>query len=365
MGMLRLGTADSKNYYGGLLWNSNVTGGINGGLSSHVFQVGDNSNLIVADSDGTGEKSKTKNKLLKDNYKSKNAQALGIHKKIMNLAAVPTYIVNNEIDVVSNKLSAIEANTAVTSEAMNVLITGLSTGSVTGAGTGAFEGALNFPKMTISKGLNDAKDLAKASATITTAMLENKQGGVAGVYTGARITRFATGGTAAITGDAPGSNIFANGAKPELVQSTGNMTVTPLNKAGSSTKQRVSRMSLAERASALSTAISSHVVKLSYTLPSGVTDVSNPGEAIKVYDMKPGIADNIDTGNGGSVTLVGLVANIYSQLATIAGLAQTSGTVLNAIAANTSTLNGAGNTTGGNPFTGGFPSSLDSILAGE
>lgn len=187
--------------------------------------------------------------------------------------------------------------------------------------------------------------------------------------TGRAVPRFASGGTSVITGDAAGTNIFANGAKPELVQSSpnGDLSITPLNKdEGSQQRHKIDRMTSSERKSALATAISSHVVKYNYKLSNEASEVSNAGEAIKVFNVKPGITDVIDIG-GEQTTLAHMIANIYAQLAVIAGNTEASNGLLGAIASKPAANVSVGGGGGGdaNPFAGGFPSSLDGILGGE
>ena len=351
---------------------TNIEGGM-GDVHSKVVQVGDNSNLV--NFPGLDNINENDDNNFNSKYMSTNSKDIGIKNNIAKALILPTYIVNSELDNIKENAAAaalslenINNNVDNVNTNLQNLMKGLTAMDITGTGTGAFKGAVTLPNMAIAQTLADTKKAAEGIAN-SAKYMSNAKAGLDTTYaahTGARITRFASGGTAAITGDAAGNNIFANGAKPELVQSTGDMKVTPLNQAGSTTKQKVNRMTATERNSALATAISSHVVKVSYTLPSGAQDVSNPGEALKVYDVRPGITDTIDTGDGSSVSLIGLVASIYSQLTAITGLAQTSGSVLNMIAANTAKIgSNSTNTTGGNPFAGGFPTSLDSILAGE
>ena len=45
----------------------------------------------------------------------------------------------------------------------------------------------------------------------------------------------------------------------------------------------------------------------------GVSEVSNTGEAIKVYSVKPGIADPIETANG-TFSVMDLLSGIYGIL---------------------------------------------------
>lgn len=230
-------------------------------------------------------------------------------------------------------------------------------------------GAIVSPMMAAAAGISLGKTAVGDAATIADNLLASTLGTTSA--TGARITRMATGGTASITGDAATKNIFANGAKPELVQSNGDMQITPLNKAGTTQKQKVDRMTTSERNSALATSIASHVVKFSTQLESGITELSNSGEAIKVYNIKPGIADKVDLG-GTQVSLIELVAAINTQLQEMGISLEAQTSLLGSVASSAATTatntvptqqtQSAGNS---NPFANGFPSSMDSILAGE
>lgn len=170
--------------------------------------------------------------------------------------------------------------------------------------------------------------------------------------------------TSIITGDASGNNIFSKGAKPELVQSTGEIKVTPLNKqSNTQTRQKITRMSSAERNAALATGISSHIVKYSYKLTDGASEISNAGEAIKVFNVKPGITDPINIG-GSETTVAELLSGIYAQLVAISGNSLTSNQLLTTIAATSGTSGSSSNEVS-NPFVEGFPSTIDNILGGE
>ena len=295
--------------------------------------------------------------------------------------AIPTVLTNDQFnDIVTltkNITNSVEDVGETISSGFSTLYKGLATDTAIGpfiAGTIARPGflvgsAVETVKKAATSALVTANNMTKLGITGT---LMNSGGTVSALSAPATvrkapaITRFATGGTSAITGDAAGPNIFANGARPELVQSSGSMTVTPLNPAGSQTKQRISRMTTAERSKALSVGVSSHVVRLSYELPSGATDVSNPGEAIKVYDVKPGISDQISVGNGESTSLIAMISGIYSALTSILSTQAAGNQLLTVIGANTArSKNIANSSTNQNPFAGGFPTELDGILEGE
>ena len=295
--------------------------------------------------------------------------------------AIPTVLTNDQFnDIVTltkNITNSVEDVGETISSGFSTLYKGLATDTAIGP---FIAGQIVRPGFLVGSAIETVKKAA-ASALVTannmtklgiTGTLMNSGGTVSALSTPATvrkaptITRFATGGTSAITGDAAGPNIFANGARPELVQSSGSMTVTPLNPAGSQTKQRISRMTTAERSKALSVGVSSHVVRLSYELPSGATDVSNPGEAIKVYDVKPGISDQISVGNGESTSLIAMISGIYSALTSILSTQAAGNQLLTVIGANTArSKNISNSSTNQNPFAGGFPTELDGILEGE
>lgn len=295
--------------------------------------------------------------------------------------AIPVVLTNNQVNsavaLTRNIVNSIEDVGETISSGFSTLYAGLANDIAAGP---FIAGTITRPGFLVGSSVSKLKSLA-TSALVTannmtqlgiTGNLMNSGGTVSPLSTPAivrkplAITRFATGGTSAITGDAAGSNIFANGARPELVQSSGAMTVTPLNPAGTQTKQRISRMTTAERSKALSVGVSSHVVKLSYELPSGATDVSNPGEAIKVYDVKPGISDTISVGNGESTSLIAMISGIYSALTSLLSTQTAGNQLLTVIGANTAKSgNNANSSTNQNPFAGGFPTELDGILEGE
>ena len=295
--------------------------------------------------------------------------------------AIPTVLTNEQFnDIVTltkNITNSVEDVGETISSGFSTLYKGLSTDTAIGP---FIAGQIVRPGFLVGSAIETVKEAA-TSALVTannmtklgiTGTLMNSGGTVSALSTPATvrkapaITRFATGGTSAITGDAAGPNIFANGARPELVQSSGSMTVTPLNPAGSQTKQRISRMTTAERSKALSVGVSSHVVRLSYELPSGATDVSNPGEAIKVYDVKPGISDQISVGNGESTSLIAMISGIYSALTSILSTQTAGNQLLTVIGANTARSKNISNSSiNQNPFAGGFPTELDGILEGE
>lgn len=272
----------------------------------------------------------------------------------------PVLSVNNDDAVVK----AIKEVNKTLNDKFIKLFTGLAIGfPIVGAANGGI--GTGFAGIAATEGINVAID-GVASAAISAA----KEGlGIAN--TGGYITKFASGGmsygNSIIAGDASGRNIFANGARPELVQSNGSMKVTPLHRAGDNIKQKISRMTQSERAQALATALSSHIIKYSYTLPNGAEDVSNQGEAIKVFNVKPGITDTVSVG-GTETTLVEILASIATQLNNILGTSVTDNQLLSNIATSSSII--ASNTTktssgNSNPYAGGFPSGLDSILGGE
>ena len=295
--------------------------------------------------------------------------------------AIPTVLTNDQFnDIVTlakNITNSVEDVGETISSGFSTLYAGLATDTAIGP---FIAGQIVRPGFLVGSAIETVKKAA-ASALVTannmtklglTGTLMNSGGTISALSTPATvrkapaITRFATGGTSAITGDAAGPNIFANGARPELVQSSGSMTVTPLNPAGSQTKQRISRMTTAERSKALSVGVSSHVVRLSYELPSGATDVSNPGEAIKVYDVKPGISDQISVGNGESTSLIAMISGIYSALTSILSTQAAGNQLLTVIGANTArSKNISTSSTNQNPLAGGFPTELDGILEGE
>jgi hypothetical protein len=93
-------------------------------------------------------------------------------------------------------------------------------------------------------------------------------------------------------------------------------------------------------------------------------------EPMKVFSVNPGISDLIDV-NGSNVSLIGLVADMTTRLASIENLLSINNnqnsaivTATTATAANVNKLKTSSGASK-NPFANGFPSDLDSILAGS
>ena len=313
----------------------------------------------------------------KENSKiSSEAQNMGLS-TVSKTAIMPVYVVNKSLGMNDGSIKgAVDSvRSSVETNMSNLMLTLGGPWAVTAPmGVGAITNPLMIGTGVADKIMDTAVDVMDTAKSVLGQTLFSATGGritkaaTGGTVkrTGRGMPRFSTGGSSIITGDAMGSNIFAGGAKPELVQTDGNTTVTPLNKTGTEQRYKIDRMTSTERNSALATAISSHIVKYNYTLPSEASEVSNSGEAIKVFSVKPGITDVIDVA-GEQTTLAALLANIYGQLALIAGNTGTGNELLTAIASKpvANVSGGGGGNTDSNPFAGGFPSSLDGILGGE
>ena len=279
-------------------------------------------------------------------------------------------VVNDSIETILMGMQAI--NTTISSN-FKSLLTGLAGPWTLAAPYGV--GAMMNPAVA---GTGITQTIADTALDAAHAAINTMQKKMQGANTGAIITkantgatirrkdiaRFSTGGTSVITGDAAGQDMFAHGAKPELVQSNGDMIVTPLNKMGTQNNQRISRMTTTERKAALATGISSHIVRYAYKLPAGATDLTDSGEAIKVFSVKPGITDPI-TVAGGETTLAELIAGIYSQLVTMTAEGAATNQILGAIATNTAAAIKPSTKGSSNPFTDGFPDALDGITGGN
>jgi hypothetical protein len=93
-------------------------------------------------------------------------------------------------------------------------------------------------------------------------------------------------------------------------------------------------------------------------------------EPMKVFAVNPGIADLVELGSA-KVSLIGLVADMVGRLSNIENLLsvgnQQSSAIVTATAATAANINKLATKTssGANPFAGGFPSDLDSILTGR
>lgn len=312
---------------------------------------------------------KKPSKTASTNKLSADAKATGIKEIDTTQKTMPVFVTNEFANdkVLINKLD--EINFSITDN-FSTLMMGLGTGfqlaAPMGVGVGFFGGLLGtgMANMISSK----VASALKMGATAMGEMFGMSTGGsVTRAATGGFIPKFASGGKhSIITGDAPGKNIFAGGAKPELVKSSGDMDIIPLNKTGKENQTKISRMNASERKNALATAISSHVVKFNYSLPDGVNEVSNEGEAIKVYSVKPGINDIINV-NGEEITLMQLLSGVYTHLGAILATSTANSQILTAIASKpTATVSTAAPAAENpNPFAGGFPNSLDSILGGN
>jgi len=138
---------------------------------------------------------------------------------------------------------------------------------------------------------------------------------------------------------------------------------------GQSDSGQFSRMTSSERGQPLSVGISSHLITYDRSLQ-GANDKGDK-QALKVYAVNPGITDLVDI-NGSNVSLIGLVADMTTRLASIEGLLsinnQQNQAVIAATTATSRNVSKMGSSSGRslNPFaSGGFPSELDEILTGS
>lgn len=168
-----------------------------------------------------------------------------------------------------------------------------------------------------------------------------------------------------ITGDSIGSNIFKGGARPEIVRSNGDISVTPLNPVGRETKQSsISRLNSTERASAMSVGMASHVIKFHNKITDG-EEITNSGEAIKVYSVKPGITDIVKLNNGNETSLINLISDIYTSINALVASTSLNTNLLSTIAAKPVGGVSVNNVAGGNPFSDGISSGMEKILGGD
>jgi hypothetical protein len=130
---------------------------------------------------------------------------------------------------------------------------------------------------------------------------------------------------------------------------------------------KISRMTASERTKPMSVGISSHLVTYSRELQ-GVKD-DNQKQAIKVFNVNPGISDLVEYG-GSSVSLIGLVSNMVTRLENIEELLsinnQISTAAVEATTVVAKNISGLSSSSGrsSNPFAGGFTDELDEILVG-
>ena len=306
---------------------------------------------------------------------SADAESIGIKKIDTKVPAMPVFITNefaNGNDLIGkldDVATSITDNFASLMQAMSVPMV---VSAPYGAGSAQFPGFMSMGTVTnvatqIAKGIDMGAEIAQQALE----GVFNTGGTIKRAYTGGKIPRFVTGGATSsskiITGDSAGKNIFSGGAKPELVKSNGDMEVIPLNKGGDANKVKIDRMTPEERRDALATSIASHVIKFSYPIPDGSSEVSNVGEAIKVFNVKPGITDTIDI-NGTKTSLIDILGAIQGELAGLIVASNTSNELLTALAKLSSAHAGGGSKSAAvetNPFAGGFPSSMNGILGGR
>lgn len=296
---------------------------------------------------------------------------------VLSIPAIPTYVVNKFANR-DNLISAISSLSDTIDENFTDLMLAASTWTVA-APMGV--GTILSPTM-LTYGLTGTVENALTSVTDTAVSAISS---LLGFSTGGKVTRMATGGNilndnrhrfkgitraasgAVITGDAPGNNIFAGGARPELVTSDGDLAVTPLNTESSATKTKVSRMTAYERSHALATAISSHIIKFNRSFKNNEEEISNIGEAIKVYHVNNVFEDEITVGSQ-TTTMAELVGAIYTQLSALSTYGETNASILTSIASEISTvaslISTSSSSSSSNPYYGTFTSSLDGILSG-
>jgi len=212
--------------------------------------------------------------------------------EVISEPAIPVYITNTfssfaemlqvELQNISSRVDA-AANNIVGSIGgqLGDLMLGLSTG-VMAAPFGV--GAITYPGLIANGVMGTVASSIDAATDISTMVMESSMnqgkkayGSINNLHTGGKVYRAATGAVfnktinspsattvtndtksrlknatdtltnsniSVITGDAAGGDIFANGAKPELVSSSSDIEVTPLNKEGTENRTKVSRMTL-------------------------------------------------------------------------------------------------------------------------
>lgn len=295
---------------------------------------------------------------------STEAISLGLT-EIDKKPAIPVYLVNKDImaEATDRSASWMAANLPMyfMGFSTDVLAAPYGVGTIVRPLMASMSG-VNMALAAAGAGAGFAKDLAAAATMNTGGKISRfNTGGRSKGAVSPRINRFPTGGTMAITGDAAGPNMFANGAAPELVESTGDLSITPLNPLGKETKQKVSRMTASERNKPLAVGVSSHVVVFKTKLPDGVSEISNTGEAIKVFNVnQQGIYDSVN----GAPSLYDMITAIYTELTSINSNSGAQTQLLGEIAKNTIPTSSGSSPSGGNPFAGGFPESMNGILEG-
>jgi hypothetical protein len=215
-------------------------------------------------------------------------------------------------------------------------------------------------------GIGKLVDIAKADTVgeAVKAVIGAATGGV-GRYVGGRskTSQF-------ISGDS--MNKSPNPEKVLINWDNKSYSVKPIPKFATGGDQRATsgqftRMTAGERSAPMSVGISSHTVTYNRSLSKDVND-NGSKEALKVYAVNPGISDLLEV-NGKSVSAIGLMADMSDRLGRIEGLLAVGNEQRRAVVASTAATASlvqkrSSGSNGSNPFTGGFPSELDSILKG-
>ena len=269
------------------------------------------------------------------------ATAAGI-KSILSIPATPVYTVNPEADdKVYNWLRSVFP--AVMVGLQNV------------AGTNA-AGAVG-----VALGATGAAD-ATAEIAHDLAMLSTGGRGYGG---NSAVSNF-------ISGDAArGTNNSANPEQVSIDWNAKRYSVKPIpmhadGVSSASSSGQVTKMTSSERSAPMSVNVASNLISYSNKLKNDNITDDGSGKAIKVYNVDNSFLTEEVSVGGVDMSLMGMLANIYTEITGIHSTVKTGNTLLTTVAANASTASSSGSSSSGsNPFAGGFTSSLDGILGGE
>lgn len=224
-------------------------------------------------------------------------------------------------------------------------------------GVGAITRPTLITQAALSMGTSAAVDALK--------LVDTKLGNLFALSTGG-VGKATAPTSAFISGDnAKGLNV--PGSNPELVNidwTKKSYSVQPLpmfaKGGGESASGKVTRMTSKERTAPLSVGFSSHIVRFNRSLDNIIGE-TNPGEAIKVYTVNPGITDVVDVG-GTKTNLIDMVAIMSQQLN---GIIQAIGAIPSNSGGDAMIINNPQQKQEKqNPYLTDFPNNLDSILKG-
>jgi hypothetical protein len=319
---------------------------IKGAMAIRVFDQGAIIAQQMAEKVEKRKNSRLKNSSSKD-YLSDEATSFGI-RMVKKEPASPVYVVNKMQDVTTRtdlKMGKLEELAMKAAKlAINAALPGIGpiVTSVLGLATGG-------------KGRASRSSATPRFATGTTSK------GSSSMSTAASMSQFIAGDS--LNGKPNEEQVSIDWSKKEFqVKPVPSIDRQSLANSGIS---QAAKMGQLEKKSPMAVGITTQLA--TYTRDLKYAKDQGTKEAIKVMPVTPGIDDLVEF-DGQQVSLIGLVAQMNSQLAVIQNLLQTGNQQRNAVVANTGSIDQKTSSSSGssNPFLeGGFPKSLDSILQGQ